>query len=229
MVRITKDKKIYIKLLYWGCASSGKTTAVDTLHRLTREQNLDVTPTGQLTKIAMASGSTLYFDRGIFQSKKKNSIYFHVYTVAGQSRFSPLRKKIFVGTDGVIFVFDSQKARWADNVESLKELKKVAGGDLITKIPLLVMANKQDLPAVVHALEIEGLLKEEGLWYEPGDPLNMWNPIIYESVALYDQQKEIYKIFSECARRTSLYSIYGKGSAPIQQKPVKISNKVPDL
>ncbi|MHA1732859.1 MAG: ADP-ribosylation factor-like protein [Promethearchaeota archaeon] len=229
MVRITKNKDIYVKILYWGPASSGKTTAVDTMHRLTQEQNLDVTPTGQLTKIAMASGSTLYFDRGIFQSKKKSSIYFHVYTVAGQTRFSPLRKKIFVGTDGVVFVFDSQKARWADNVESLKELKKVAGGDLITKIPLLVMANKQDLPGVVRAPEIEALLKEEGLWYEPGDPMNMWNPIVYETVAIYDKQKEIYKVFSECARRTSLYAIYGKGSAPVQQRPVKLPDKVPDL
>lgn len=229
MVKITSDKKIYIKILYWGCASSGKTTAVDTLYRLTKEQDMDMTPTGNLTKIAMASGSTLYFDRGIFQSKKKNSIYFHVYTVAGQTRFSPLRKKIFVGTDGVILVFDSQKARWADNVESLKELKKVAGGELISKLPMLVMLNKQDLPNVVSAAEVEQLLKDEGLMFDPGHPLYIWNPIIYETVALFNKHKDVYRVFSECARRTGLYSIYGKGSAPVQTRPVRLSKEVPDL
>jgi len=68
MVRFTADHKVYIKILYWGMAGSGKTTIVDTLYRLTKEQKKDIEPTGNLTKIAMASGSTLYFDRGIFNS-----------------------------------------------------------------------------------------------------------------------------------------------------------------
>ncbi|GAB4310573.1 MAG: GTPase domain-containing protein [Promethearchaeota archaeon] len=229
MVRITSDKSVYIKILFWGCAGSGKTTAVDTLWALAKENPLDIYPTTDLTKIAMASGSTLYFDRGIFQSRKKESIFFHVYTVAGQARFQPLRKKIFLGTDGVIFVFDSQRDRWAENVEALKELKVVSEGTLITRIPLLVMANKQDLSDVVKPPEIEQLLREEKLWYPPGDPLNMWNPIIYETVALYGKQENIYRVFSECVRRTGLYSIYGNGHAPIQKSPVKLSKEVPDL
>ena len=125
MVRFTADHKVYIKILYWGMAGSGKTTVVDTLYRLTKEQKKDIEPTGNLTKIAMASGSTLYFDRGIFNSTKQRKVYYHVYTVAGQSRFSPLRKKIFKGTDGVIFVVDSQTHFFEDNIESLKELKNI--------------------------------------------------------------------------------------------------------
>ncbi|KKM60802.1 hypothetical protein LCGC14_1538200, partial [marine sediment metagenome] len=87
MVRFTADHKVYIKILYWGMAGCGKTTIVDTLYRYTKENEKDIEPTGNLTKISMASGSTLYFDRGIFQSTKQQSrgkVFYHVYTVAGQ-------------------------------------------------------------------------------------------------------------------------------------------------
>ncbi len=218
MVRVTADHRIYIKILYWGMAGSGKTTIVDTLYRLTKEQKKDIEPTGNLTKIAMASGSTLYFDRGIFQSTKERKVYYHVYTVAGQSRFSPLRKKIFKGSDGVIFVVDSQTHLFEDNIESLKELKSVAKGSLIKEIPLLLMLNKKDLTETINASEFEQILKEEELWYDPPHKLTFWDPIIYESCALYNKKREIYRSFYECARRTALYHIYGNGTAPLDNE-----------
>ena len=197
---------------------SGKTTIVDTLYRLTKEQKKDITPTGNLTKISMASGSTLYFDRGIFQSTKQNKVYYHVYTVAGQSRFSPLRKKIFKGTDGVIFVVDSQTHFFEDNIEFLKELKLVTRGKLINEIPMIVMLNKQDLDDVIAVEDFQLILKDEKLWYEPGDKLYNWNPLIYTSCALFEQQKDVYRSFHECARRTVLYHIYGDGKAPSDEE-----------
>ena len=145
MVRFTADHDVYIKILYWGMGGSGKTTIVDTLYRLTREHNKDIKPAGTLTKIAMASGATLYFDRGVFQSTTQRKVFYHVYTVAGQSRFHLLRKKIFEGTDGVIFVVDSQTYFFEDNIESLKELKNITRDKLISEIPLIFMLNKQNL------------------------------------------------------------------------------------
>jgi mutual gliding-motility protein MglA len=230
MVRINKAGEVFVKLLYWGCAGSGKTTAVDTLYRLTKETKTErFVPTGNLTKIAMASGSTLYFDRGIFQSKKQNKIFYHVYTVAGQTRFSPLRKKIFVGTDGVVFVFDAQKSRLNDNIESLKELKNVAKNNLISEIPLLVMVNKQDLPDAMKKSEVEKILEKEGLFHAPGHKLQSWNPIVYETIALYSNADNVYAVFSELARRTSLYQVLGNGKAPDTTKPVNLSKEVPEL
>ena len=230
MVRINKNDEVFVKLLYWGCAGSGKTTAVDSLHRLCKEKYNDVVePTGNLTKIAMASGSTLYFDRGIFQSKKQSQIFYHVYTVAGQQRFSPLRKKIFMGTDGAIFVFDSQRSRLEDNISSLKELKNVAGGKIISEIPLLVMVNKQDLPNSMKKKEVEEILAKENLFFPPGHELFAWNPIVYETIALYSNATNIYNVFAELARRTALYQSYGDGKAPVTNKPVKLSDNVPEL
>jgi len=218
MVRVS-DNKVFIKILYWGSAASGKTTAVDTLYHITEREKMDFIPTGNLVKIAMASGSTLYFDRGVFQSAKKASIFFHVYTVAGQSRFSPLRKKIFMGTDGVIFVFDGQRDRWEDNVESLKELKAVAGEDLIKKLPLVIMLNKVDLENVMTVQEVDELLQQENLWFPPGHDLATWNPIIYPSIATMPTAQNVYRSFTECARRTGIYQTFGQGSAPKPMKP----------
>ena len=223
MVRWTADHNIYIKILYWGMGGSGKTTIVDTLYRLTKEQKKDITPKGNLTKISMASGSTLYFDRGIFQSTKQNKVYYHVYTVAGQSRFSPLRKKIFKGTDGVIFVVDSQTHFFEDNIESLKELKNVTRGKLIKEIPLIIVLNKQDLTEVIAEEDFKQILKDEKLWYEPDNELYIWNPIIYKTCALWEKKMDVYRSFSECARRTVLYQIYGNGGAPIGDDYTKFS------
>ena len=205
MVRFTEDNRAHIKILYWGMASSGKTTIVDTLYRLTKEDEKDIKPVGNLTKISTASGATLYFDRGTFQStnqKSKRDVTFHVYTVAGQRKFSPLRKKIYTGTDGVIFTVDSQTHLFEDNIESLKELINMSRGDLIKKIPLIVILNKQDLKNVIDIEDFKHVLKEENLWHEPDHELYHQNPIIYKTCALYEKRKNIYRSFYECVRRT---------------------------
>jgi len=201
MVRLTADDKVYIKILYWGMAGSGKTTILDTFYRLTKEEQKDITPTGTLTKISKANGATLYFDRGIFQSTKQTKVFYHVYTVAGQSRFSPLRKKLYKGTDGVIFTVDSQTHFFEDNIESLKELINISRGELIKKIPLIVMLNKQDLKNVIGVEDFKQVLKEEELWYEPDHELFNQNPMIYKTCALYETRKKIYSSFYECVRR----------------------------
>jgi GTPase SAR1 family protein len=204
VVRFTEGNTANIKILYWGMASSGKTTIVDTLYRLTKEDKKDIQPVSNLTKISTASGATLYFDRGTFQptNQKNRKVTFHVYTVAGQRKFSPLRNKIYTGTDGVIFTVDSQTHLFEDNIESLKELKNISRGDLITKIPLIVILNKQDLKNVIDIEDFKHVLKEEDLWYEPDQELYHQNPIIYKTCALYDQRKNIYRSFYECVRRT---------------------------
>lgn len=208
MVQITEDGKIYIKILYWGMAASGKTTTVDTLYKLTKENEQDILPSGNLTKISMASGATLYFDRGTFIPKNqenKGKVFYHVYTVAGQKRFSPLRTKIFTGTDGVIFTVDSQIRFFEDNTESLKELKNVAKGTLLKEIPLIIMLNKQDLKEVIGIEDFKQVLVNEKLWYPPDHELNFRNPIIYKTCALFNQRMNIYRSFIECARRIRTY------------------------
>jgi hypothetical protein len=200
-IRINKNGYVLMKIVYWGCSGSGKTTAVDTLFKLVDEGNYNIKIIQSLKKIDMDSGATLYFDRGVFQSKIQEKIYYHVYTVAGQVRFSPLRKKVFEGTNAIIFVFDGQRSRLSDNINSLKELMKISGNRLISDIPLLIMVNKQDLPNVMDKKEIMDFLESEKLF----DFNDKWCPIIYETIALYKNSQNIYNIFSELLRRITQY------------------------
>jgi signal recognition particle receptor subunit beta len=227
MVKFNENNEKFIKFVYWGCASSGKTTAIDTIYRLSQElPKSEVCPTAKINKIAMKSGATLYFDRGIFQSKNQKKTFYHIYTVAGQERFGPVRKKIFEGTDGIIFLFDGQKSRTEANINSLKELKRVAGGKLISQIPMVIMINKQDLPDTMKKGEVESILQKEDLFFEPGHSLYMWNPIVYETIATYENTLNIYQVFSELARRFTLYQVYGNGSAPDANNIIKLSHSM---
>jgi len=198
---LVKDGKIFFKLIYWGPAASGKTTCLATLRKLTQQESREVKPIGDLTEISMASGATLYFDHGIFQSTQDPHLFYHVYTVAGQSRFGILRKKVLKGTDGLIVVFDSNSPRWDDCVNSLKELRNFIGQDLLGKIPLVVLLNKRDLPSVISVGQVKNLLRELELWSDSPKQANQ-NPKIYESIALYDKEINIYESFNECAHRS---------------------------
>ncbi|MFX0077035.1 MAG: ADP-ribosylation factor-like protein [Candidatus Hermodarchaeota archaeon] len=217
-----KDGKVYLKIVYWGMGGSGKTTILKTLYKITKESKKDIVPIGELQIIEKDSGATLYFDRGLFQSTKQKKVFYRVYTVAGQKGFTPLRRKIFDKTedqtDAVILVIDSQTHFLEDNIESLLELKNMAKNRLINEIPMIVMLNKQDLENVIDVEDFKHVLKDEDLWYDTDHKLYIWNPLIYSSCALYDKQKEVYRSFHECARRTVLYHIYGDGKAPSEEE-----------
>ncbi len=217
-----KDGNIFLKIVYYGMAGSGKTTILETLYKLTKDGKREIIPVSELQKIDRTSGATLYFDRGIFQSTKKRMVYYRVYTVAGQKGFSSLRIKVFdkldAETDAVIFVVDSQIKFFEDNIEFLLELKNITKGKLIKFIPFIVMLNKQDLKEIINHEDFIQILKQEKLWYDHLHELNMWNPLIYKTCALFDLEKDIYRSFYEIARRTGLYHIYGDGKAPVDKK-----------
>ncbi|MHA1725122.1 MAG: ADP-ribosylation factor-like protein [Promethearchaeota archaeon] len=225
--KINKKGDLFIKIVYWGCAASGKTTAVDTLFQIVGEGDYNIKIIKSLKKIEMRSGSTLYFDRGVFQSRIQEKIYYQVYTVAGQVRFFPLRKKVFEGTNAIIFVFDAQRSRIEDNINSLKELKNISGNRLISEIPMLIMVNKQDLPNPLKKSEVEDILRQEGLFYPADHSLNTWNPIVYETIALYKNFQNIYTIFSEMLRRISQYML--KDRTDFDKNPPNLPKDVPKL
>jgi hypothetical protein len=218
---IIKSGNIYLKIVLYGPANSGKTTILDTLFRLTQKERKDITPVENLTKISRTSGSTLYFDRGLFQSTKQEKVFYNVYAVAGQKSFSPLRERVLKGADGIIFVADSQLNFLRENIESLKELINKSESNLISEVPLIIMLNKQDLDKVISEEEFKRILEKNQLYFD-SEPLNIWNPKIFETCGLFNSCKYVYESFKECARRSVLYHTFGDGKAPIKEIPLNL-------
>jgi signal recognition particle receptor subunit beta len=146
-------REIHCKIVYYGPGLCGKTKNLQVLHERTAPSRR-----GQLISLATPNERTLFFDflpldvgslRG-FQTR------LHLYTVPGQVFYDAARRAILRGTDGIVFVADSQEARLAANVESVRNLEKnLREQDLeIAEIPYVLQLNKRDLPSALPADEL---------------------------------------------------------------------------
>merc|ERR1712216_833189 len=80
------------------------------------------------------------------------NINFTVWDVGGQDKIRKLWRYYYQGTQGLIFVVDSNDR---DRVEDAREeLSKMLNEDEMKDAALLVFANKQDLPNAMPAAEV---------------------------------------------------------------------------
>lgn len=125
-----------------GLDSAGKTTA---LYRLKFDQYLNSVPTIGFN-CENVKGTT----------GKSKGISFLVWDVGGQDKLRPLWRSYTRCTDGIVFVVDSA------DIERLEEAKMELIRTVKTQenngAPILVLANKQDLPGAKNAAAIEKIL-----------------------------------------------------------------------
>jgi signal recognition particle receptor subunit beta len=154
-------REIHCKIVYYGPGLCGKTKNLQFLHERTSPSRR-----GQLISLATPNERTLFFDflpldvgslRG-FQTR------LHLYTVPGQVFYDAARRAILRGVDGIVFVADSQEARLAANVESIRNLEKNLReqGYEIAEIPYVLQLNKRDLSSAMPAAELSRLLTIKG-------------------------------------------------------------------
>ncbi|HEY3173430.1 MAG TPA: GTPase domain-containing protein [Thermoanaerobaculia bacterium] len=154
-------REIHCKIVYYGPGLCGKTRNLQFLHERTSPSRR-----GQLISLATPNERTLFFDflpldvgslRG-FQTR------LHLYTVPGQVFYDAARRAILRGVDGIVFVADSQEARLAANVESIRNLEKNLReqGYEIAEIPYVLQLNKRDLPSAMPAAELSRRLAIKG-------------------------------------------------------------------
>jgi len=137
---ITKPLR-QLKLVFWGPGASGKTTLLR--HLSTRLSPLVVS---ERIEISTSEDHTLLSDYLALQLPLDTFvILLHLVTTTGQRRLLVTREFAAAGADGVLFVADSRPNAIADNRRSYEELQAYIGatGRLI---PVVIMANKQDLP-----------------------------------------------------------------------------------
>ncbi|BHF81426.1 hypothetical protein SprV_0702455600 [Sparganum proliferum] len=85
---------------------------------------------------------------GMLEGKIKYALYGVVSTIAAKARMT-----IFRYSSGFIFVVDSNDHEMID--EARDELSRMLGDEGLRETPLLVLANKQDLPNAMQACEIK--------------------------------------------------------------------------
>jgi hypothetical protein len=154
------SREITCKLVYYGPGLCGKTTNLQWIYAQSSPE-----AKGKLVSLATEAERTLFFDLlplNLGQIRGFN-IRFQLYTVPGQIFYDASRKLIVKGADGVVFVADSQAARYDANIESLRNLQehlKENGIDFWT-IPYVLQLNKRDLPNVAKVEEMVTLLRKK--------------------------------------------------------------------
>ncbi|GAB0098133.1 ADP-ribosylation factor-like protein 4A [Sergentomyia squamirostris] len=131
-----------LHIVMLGLDSAGKTTA---LYRLKFDQYLNTVPTigFNCEKVRGAIG-------------KAKGANFLVWDVGGQEKLRPLWRSYTRCTDGIVFVVDSVDMERME--EAKMELMRTIKCPDNQGVPLLVLANKQDLPGACEPRELERLL-----------------------------------------------------------------------
>jgi mutual gliding-motility protein MglA len=139
--------EVTVKLVYYGPGLCGKTTNLEKIYANPRLDNK-----GKMISMSTETDRTLFFDfmpmeLGTINGKK---VRVQLYTVPGQVFYDATRKLVLRGTDGVVFVADSQESMQRSNLESLENLKTNLRVNRIDpdKVALVFQYNKRDLPNV---------------------------------------------------------------------------------
>ena len=95
------------------------------------------------------------------------NVKFNVWDVGGQDKIRPLWRHYFSGTQGLIFVIDSNDRARID--EARQELHRIILDREMKEALLLVFANKQDIPGSMTPTEVTERLRltqlKERTWY----------------------------------------------------------------
>ena len=146
-------RTIGLKIVFYGPAMSGKTTAIRWLF-----SSLDYAD--KLTSIENAVGRTKFCDFGTIPVPFSNNwtVNAHVWTATGQDYYRSTRETVLVGTDGIIFIADSQEHLLDENKASWNELIAMVLEEE-RDLPIVICLNKQDLMDAVHEERLRAYLR----------------------------------------------------------------------
>ena len=159
---IAEEKKLIVKLVYYGPALSGKTTNLMRLHDLMAPDSC-----GELMTFETKGDRTLFFDLLplAIRSATGFCVKLKLFTVPGQVAHDATRKAVLSRADGVVFVADSQKSQGVSNFESFDNLEKNVRrvGLDFESLPLVIQFNKRDLPDIASEQEVLNRWQATGL------------------------------------------------------------------
>jgi len=86
------------------------------------------------------------------ESVSYKNVDFTVWDVGGQNKIRVLWKHYYENTDGLIFLVDSVDSSRLE--EARQELSKILSNDEMRSVPILIYANKQDMPNALSASRV---------------------------------------------------------------------------
>ncbi|MBI1921302.1 MAG: GTPase domain-containing protein [Geobacter sp.] len=171
-----QDKRMVLKLVYYGPALSGKTTNLLRLHDLLAKEGR-----GDLMVLDTKDDRTIFFDLLPFflTAPSGLKIKLKVYTVPGQVKHDATRKAVLQRADGVAFIADSQLSEVANNASSFENLERNLSfvGIGIDVIPLVIQYNKRDLAGIVPEDDVMRVWGKTGLPVLMASALQGWGVV----------------------------------------------------
>ncbi len=147
-------RELVFKIVFYGPGLGGKTTTLQHIHATAKPEHR-----GKLVSLATPVDRTLYFDFLPIRVPHAHgmNIRLQLFTVPGQVHYNATRKLVLTGADGVVLVFDSQRARVDANLETLENLKDNLNthGKALHEVPHVIQYNKRDLYDVTPIDELE--------------------------------------------------------------------------
>ncbi|CAF1371813.1 unnamed protein product [Didymodactylos carnosus] len=169
-----------------GLDAAGKTTI---LYKIKLNENLQTIP-------------TIGFNVETVQPCR--GVSFTVWDVGGQDKIRQLWKHYYQGTEGLIYVVDSNdRERIA---ESKSELHEILKSPEMTHVPIVVIANKQDLK---DAMSCSDIVQKLGLNELNGK--NRWyiqSACAINGDGLLDSMLEMSRLIKEYRKSNGDYSNY---------------------
>ncbi len=162
-----QQKEIVVKIVYFGPASSGKTTNLRKLH-----EHIPGKLVGELATLDTEDERTLFFDYFPIKAGAigRYKLKLQIYSVPGQAYYRATRKMVLQNADGVVFVADSQAAEIEHNIVAFSDLEENLRGygvDLET-FPIVIQYNKRDLENVLPTEFLDRRLNLRGYPYCEG-------------------------------------------------------------
>lgn len=122
-----------------GLDAAGKTTI---LHAIAYGETIETVPT---------IGFTL-------QSVRRGKLDLNVWDIGGQSEFRSMWKHYYKGSDALIYVVDAADHTASRKQEARDALEAALETDDLKGVPVLVLANKQDISGAMPGTEVRAML-----------------------------------------------------------------------
>ena len=124
------------------------------------------------------------------------NVTFTVWDVGGQDKIRPLWKHYFNNTEGLVYVVDSSDRARVN--ESREELQWILDSDEMRGVPVVILANKQDLPGALPPSDISSKL---GMHQMRGREWYIQGTCATNGDGLFEGMNELAKLVKEFKKR----------------------------